>query len=287
MAAPGIDLHLHTTASDGVVSPSRLVALAADAGLGVISVTDHDTVAGLDEARDAARQHGLRLIDGIEITAVEAGRDVHVLGYFFDPVDERFAAFLAEQRRARIARVRQIGDRLEALKCAVDVSAILESAQRSPGRSVGRPAVADALVAAGHAVDRRDAFDRFLAAGGPAFVERCGPGVAEVIAVVAAAGGITSLAHPGLTRVDDDLARFAGSGLNALEVRHRDHSPATEARYRDVAAALGLAVSAGSDFHSVGERANLGDISLEAGELERLEELARRRRSSTAGTGTA
>jgi predicted metal-dependent phosphoesterase TrpH len=288
VAAPRIDLHLHTTSSDGALAPADLVARAAAAGLTVISVTDHDTLAGLDSARDAARQRGMRLIDGIEVTAVEAGRDVHVLGYFFDPAYQPLAVFLGRQREARIARVRQIGERLEALKCPVDVAAILAEAARHPGRSVGRPSVADALVAAGHAVDRRDAFDRLLGTGGPAFVPRCGPTVAEVVDVIAAAGGITSLAHPGLTRVDADLPRFVDAGLAALEARHRDHSPATEAHYRALAAVLGIAVSAGSDFHGLGDRDELGDISLDAGDLAALEALVPRRRvaaDATPGAG--
>ena len=169
----------------------------------------------------------MRLVDGIEITAVEAGRDVHVLGYFFDAAHQPLAAFLGRQRDARIARVRQIGERLEALKCPVDVAAILAEAARHPGRSVGRPSVADALVAAGHAVDRRDAFDRLLGADGPAFVPRCGPTVAEVVDVIAAAGGITSLAHPGLTRVDADLPRFVDAGLT------RTRGPASRSQPRD------------------------------------------------------
>ena len=248
-SAPRIDLHLHTTASDGRLPPSALVALAAQVGLDVMSVTDHDTIAGLAEAREAAASRGIRLVDGIEMTAVDDARDVHVLGYFFDPEDETFNQFLRTQRRARVERVYEIASRLSSLGCAIDVEALLRAVPGDSGRSVGRPAVADALVAAGHAVDRRDAFDRLLGSGRPAFVPRRGPDVAEVVATLAAAGGIASLAHPGLMGVDERIPGYAAVGLSAIEVRHRDHNEDDEARYRSLAQQLGLGVSGGSDFH--------------------------------------
>jgi predicted metal-dependent phosphoesterase TrpH len=244
-----IDLHLHTTASDGRLTPAALVALAAQCGLRVISVTDHDTVAGLLEARAAAAAHGVRLVDGIEMTAVDSERDVHVLGYFFDPDHADLNRFLQVQRLARIERVREIALRLESMKCAIDVEALLAATPTASGRSVGRPLVADALVAAGHAVDRRDAFDRFLGNDRPAFVPRCGPDVASVVEAIASAGGVASLAHPGLLGFDDRIPGYAASGLAAIEARHRDHNPEDEERYRRLAATLGLAVTAGSDFH--------------------------------------
>jgi hypothetical protein len=244
-----IDLHLHTTASDGRLAPADLAALAAAAGLTVISVTDHDTVAGLGEARQAADRLGLRLVPGIEITSVENGRDVHVLGYFFDPDCRALAEFLREQRIDRIRHAREMAGRLGALGCAIDIEPVLGAAERE-SRSIGRPLLADALAAGGHAADRRDAFDRFLAEGRPAFVPRRGPRVGEVVNLLATAGGIASLAHPGRTALDDRIAEFAQAGVAALEARHCDHDALTEARYRQIARDLGLAVSGGSDFHA-------------------------------------
>jgi predicted metal-dependent phosphoesterase TrpH len=271
-----IDLHLHTTASDGRLPPSALVSLAARSGVRVLSITDHDTVAGLPDAREAARAAGLRLITGIEITAIERGRDVHVLGYFFDSSHQGLAAFLSTARAARLARVGAIGDRLRQLGLAIDTRPMIEGAA-TDDRSIGRPAIADALVAAGHAVDRQDAFQRWLAAGRPAFVARTGPSLANAVAAIAEAGGIASLAHPGLLGMDDEIGRFASAGLAALEARHRDHDAAAEARYRAMAAALGLVVSGGSDFHGEhervppGERARPGDPSLTEEDLLALE----------------
>ena len=265
-----IDLHLHTTASDGLLRPDALVGRAAQASLRVIAITDHDTVAGLTEARAAATTHGLRLVDGIEITAVEQGRDVHVLGYFIDAADAGLGRFLQLQRASRIDRVRRIGARLRELDLPVDVEAILAPGADCGGRSVGRPQIADALVAAGHAVDRRDAFDRLLGAHAPAFVPRCGPGVREVVAAITAARGIASLAHPRLLDSDDRIPHYADCGISAIEVRHHEHTPEDEARYRQIAGALNLAVSGGSDFHGDG-RSELGSVTLSVEDFAALE----------------
>jgi predicted metal-dependent phosphoesterase TrpH len=264
-----IDLHLHTTASDGLLQPSGLVSRAAACGLRTISVTDHDTCAGFAEADDAARQHGLRLICGVEITAVEEGRDVHMLAYFVDPESAALIEFLRSQRAQRVERVRQIAERLAALGHAIDV----EGLQTTGNRSIGRPQLADALVRAGHACDRDDAFDRWLGAGRPAFVPRRGPAPEAVLAVVRDAGGLVSLAHPGLTAMDHLIPRLAAAGLQALEVRHSDHDRATEDRYRHLAAELGLAVSGGSDYHGdVGHRAaSLGRVTLAPEDFAALE----------------
>jgi predicted metal-dependent phosphoesterase TrpH len=279
-SSPRIDLHLHTTASDGRLTPSALVALANDVGLGIMSITDHDTVAGLAEAKGAAATLGLRLIDGIEMTAIEDGRDVHVLGYFFDPGNQDLNRFLHIQRLARVERVREIGERLASLGFPIDVAALLREVPGTSGRSVGRPLIADALVAAGHAVDRRDAFDRLLGNDRPAFVPRGGPSVAAVVATIAAAGGIASLAHPGLTRVDDRIPGYVADGLSALEARHREHKEADEARYRALAAELGLAVSGGSDFHGPydtrdGASSNPGSVTLDPADFAILEARSR------------
>jgi predicted metal-dependent phosphoesterase TrpH len=244
-----IDLHVHTTASDGTLTPAALVARAAASGITVLGVTDHDTTAGLAEARAAAARHGLRLVDGVEITAVENGRDVHMLGYFMDPTDAALVSFLDGQRADRVRRVTEMARKLEALGCPIDYEALLASAGTDAGRSIGRPQLAQALVAAGHARDNDDAFDRLLGSHAPAFVPRRGASPDEVIAVVRRAGGIASVAHPGLTDVDRIIPRLAAAGLTAIEARHSDHDADTEQRYRDLGARHGLAVSGGSDFH--------------------------------------
>jgi 3',5'-nucleoside bisphosphate phosphatase len=267
-----IDLHLHTTASDGSLAPAALVARAAACGLSTIAVTDHDTTAGLDEAAAAAHRHGIRFVHGVEITAIENSRDVHMLAYFVDPSNAGFVGFLQSQRRDRLERVRLIAGRLAALGRPIDAEALLASAAGT-ARSVGRPQIADALIARGHAISRDDAFARFLAEGAPAFVPRCGPRPERVIIEVRQAGGVVSLAHPGLTRMDPIIPRLAAAGLASLEVRHSDHDAADEERYRQTAKQLGLAVSGGSDFHGDGghRAAFIGQITIREEELRALE----------------
>jgi len=272
-----IDLHLHTTASDGTLTPSELVSRAHTAGLSIFSITDHDTTAGSDAARAPAHDAGLRLVPGIEISAVAEGRDVHVLGYFIDTASASLRAFLERQRVDRVRRVAEMGERLAALGCPIDVAPIVADAGR--GRSVGRPQIAAALVAAGHVRTRNEAFDRFLEFGGAAYVSRCGTSPEDVVAIVHAAGGVASLAHPGVNARDHLIAPLAAAGLDAIEVRHSDHDAPTEARYRALAADLGLLVTAGSDFHGdTGHRAGkLGSIGLASADFEALALAAERR----------
>jgi predicted metal-dependent phosphoesterase TrpH len=268
-----IDLHLHTTASDGLLAPAALVARAARCGLQTISVTDHDTLAGLAEAGEAARYHRLRLVSGVEITAIEDGRDVHLLAYFVDPSSDAFAGFLEAQRADRLRRVREIAHRLASLGYRIDSDRLLPPTADRTGHSIGRPQIADALIAAGHARDRDDAFDRLLGTGCPAFVPRRGPAPEAVISLVRDAGGVVSMAHPGLTGMDHIIPRLVAAGLESLEVRHSDHDAPTEQRYRDLAAGHALAVSGGSDFHGdVVHRATvLGRVTISANELAALE----------------
>jgi len=244
-----IDLHLHTTASDGRSSPEQLVRRLVAAGIRTCAITDHDTTAGYARALTAAAAAGLRLITGIEITAVHEGADVHLLGYGFDPEHAELASFLETQRADRVRRVVDMIDRLAALGVPIDRAPILRQATQARGRALGRPAIAKAVVAAGHARDIRDAFDRFLAAGRPAFVPRRGIAPADVIALVGRAGGIVSFAHPGKLGLDDLIPALAARGLAAIEVFHPDHDAAAVAKYLDMARRLDLAVSGGSDYH--------------------------------------
>lgn len=270
-----IDLHLHTTASDGLLSPAALVERAAAAGLTVISLTDHDTVAGIDEARAAADRLRVRLIPGIEVTAVVGGRDVHILGYFIDPDSPALGEFLEQQRTDRVRRVREMGARLEALGYRIDVEALLGAAAGG-SRSVGRPAIADALAAAGLVTNRDEAFGTLLGRGKPAFVPRAGVTPARVLEVIHEAGGIASMAHPGVTGEDSLIPQLVGAGLDAIEVWHSDHTPEDSARYDALAADHGLARSGGSDYHGDGlhRACRLGAITIPPAALELLIERA-------------
>lgn len=261
------------------MSPSELVLEARAAGLSLISITDHDTIAGCDAARACAHAAGVELVPGIEISAVAEGRDVHVLGYFLDTASSGLAAFLERQREDRLRRVRMMGERLAALGAPIDIAPILADAAR--GRSVGRPQIATALAAAGHVQTRDEAFDRFLRFGGPAFIPREGTPPEQVVAIIHAAGGIASLAHPGVTCRDHLIPSLASAGLDAIEVRHSDHDEATEARYRGEARAHGLLVSGGSDFHgATGHRiSRLGVVTLPQADFDLLRAASDRRRT--------
>jgi len=276
-----IDLHLHTTASDGTLSPSELVFRARAARLSTIAITDHDTTAGTRAARAAARDAGVELIPAVEISSVDGGRDIHMLAYFIDPDASAVLDFLDAQRAERLRRLAAMGERLASLGCAIDVAPILDAARA--GRSVGRPQVADALVRCGHAANRDEAFAKFLEFGAPAFVPRSGATPFDVIRVVHDAGGVVSMAHPGLTKRDDLIPALAAKGLDALEARHSDHDEATEARYRALATELGLAATAGSDYHGEDGRrtATLGAVVMPPEDLADLRRAVERRRTGT------
>jgi predicted metal-dependent phosphoesterase TrpH len=240
---------MHTTASDGRCTPRELVDRVVTAGVTVMAVTDHDTMASVDEVQALAGTRGVDAHAGIEITAVDDGRDIHVLGYFLNPAEPRLIEFLRAQRETRIARVRTIAARLAELGVQIDLLALLGEAESNRGRSIGRPQVARALQRAGHVADTKEAFDRFLRSGGPAFVSRPGSPPEVVIGIIHRAGGVASLAHPGRTRIDSRIAALAAAGLDALEVYHSDHDAAAIERYQGVARTLGLLVTGGSDFH--------------------------------------
>jgi predicted metal-dependent phosphoesterase TrpH len=273
-----IDLHTHTTASDGRCSPEELVRRAAAAGVRVLSVTDHDTVAGNAAAGDAASAHAIELVTGVEITAMLDGRDVHVLGYFMRNDSPEFEAFLAEQRRRRIDRVHEIAERLEALGITVDADAIISGARENPSRSVGRPAIARALLAAGEVATIGEAFDRWLSRGRPAFVPRRAAPPPEVFERIHAAGGIASIAHPGLLGCDEWLPAFADAGADAIEAYHAEHDAAATARYLLIARDLGVGVSGGSDYHASETHGGggPGSVSLPEPAFEDLERRAQR-----------
>jgi predicted metal-dependent phosphoesterase TrpH len=274
-----IDLHLHTTASDGTSEPAALVRLVRHAGIRAFSVTDHDTIAALAECRALAHRWGLEFIGGIEITAVLDGADVHVLGYGFDEASPRLLEFLHGQRADRVRRAREMGRRLGDLGVPVDLTQVLERARHHGARSVGRPALADALVRAGHASSRQHAFDRFLGRDRPAYVPRIGATPREVVQLIVEAGGLPSIAHPGLLPRRRFIRELPAAGLAALEVYHSDHPPAVRQRLAAVATRLGLARTGGSDFH--GDEASrprpLGGIGLPRTHYERLLAEGRRR----------
>jgi predicted metal-dependent phosphoesterase TrpH len=244
-----IDLHLHTTASDGRCTPAELVRLAAAASLTVMAATDHDTTASVADVRRRAASQGIEAIAGIEVTAVEDGRDVHVLGYFIDPDRPALQQFLATQRTHRLARVEEIAARLAGLGMPVSIETVLADAKRDPSRSVGRPQIARAMITAGYVTTVDEAFARWLGRDCPGFVPRVGASPETVIDTIHDAGGLASLAHPGRTGIDARIAALREAGLDAIEAFHSDHDAAARERYVHLAPSLGLQITGGSDFH--------------------------------------
>jgi predicted metal-dependent phosphoesterase TrpH len=244
-----IDLHLHSTASDGRSSPEKLVEACAHLGLRTISVSDHDTVAALDRVAGACASAGIEWVPGIEITSMHGDDDVHILGYFIDHRSPELARFLDAQVADRRRRVREMMDRLDELGVRVDADQVFRAEDSLDSRWIGRPLLARALLRAGHVRSTREAFERYLAERRAAWVPRRAPSPATVIELIHDAGGISSLAHPGMLRRDEWIPGMAASGLDAIEVYYTEHSPETTERYRTLADRLGLAMSGGSDFH--------------------------------------
>jgi predicted metal-dependent phosphoesterase TrpH len=249
-----IDLHMHTTASDGRCTPEELVQRAYDKGIRTMSVTDHDTMAGVQPAAAAARALGMTFIPGIEITSVHGGRDVHVLAYFLPQLTDELSSLLATQRENRTARAKLIAERLAAAGAPIDVDDLMEAAKSLGGKSIARPQIAQALIKAGHVSSVAEAFERFLGEDGPAYVPHHGASPAEVVQLINRAGGLASLAHPGYTKKDEIIPELVEAGLGAIEAFHSSHDEAATRHYVEMARRYDLAISGGSDFHGEGTR---------------------------------
>ncbi len=255
-APPVVDLHAHSTESDGVLPPAELVAHAAAAGVAVFALTDHDTMTGIPEARKAAACHGMEFVPGVEISCRHGSESVHLLGLFVDPEDrplvEMFQRVSTERRtqlRRSCVRLRELG---------LDIT-FEEVAAVSSGASLGRPHIADVLVRKGVVKDRNEAFDRYLAHGRPGYASYGKKiTVADAAQAIHAAGGISSLAHPKYLDQENVIPILRDGGIRAIEVFHADHSAAERRRYLDIAESLGLFVSGGSDFHAPEKRGKLG-----------------------------
>lgn len=248
--------------------------LAAAAGVGVLAVTDHDTLDGVPEALAAGAALGVRVIPGVEVSVRAPSGSMHLLGYLPEAAPEPIASRLAALREARATRASRIVGRLVAMGVPVSLADVAAHA----GGPIGRPHVADALVAAGHARDRQDAFDRFLADGAPAYVPHEGIEPREAVRLVTDSGGAAVLAHPASLRMDDrDLADFVrrlrGWGLAGIEVHRPDHTPERRRSFAEIAGRLGLVPCGGSDFHRPGEGltpGDTGDPPLPTDTIERL-----------------
>ena len=272
-----IDLHAHSTASDGTEPADIVVAQAARAGLDVVAITDHDTYAGWPAAVSAAHEVGVDLVRGVEISCSRRGISVHLLGYLVDPDSP---ALLAELERARESRVTRI-DRMVELMAADGIPVTIEEvrAQAGDGTTMGRPHIADALVASGYVTTRDEAFKDVLRNGSRYYVSHYAPDPVRAVELVRAAGGVPVMAHPfakGRGRTVDDavIEEMAAVGLGGLEAHHRDHRPDEVRHAEELAADLGLFVTGSSDYHGAGKENQLGENTTAATVLAQIEEQA-------------
>lgn len=246
-----IDLHAHTTASDGSLAPEELVRLAKHQGVATLAVTDHDTVAGLPRAIAEGAQAGVEIIPGIEISCLYGKTELHILGYFINPDDPHLAAALTKYQASREERNPRIVQRLEELGCALTYAEIKTAAGTA---TVGRPHIAQALVRMGYVNSVSEAFDRYLADDAPAYVPRPLPSPTEAIGLIRQIGGIPVLAHPVYTArlkepFEQVCATLKGFGLLGIEALYSSHNRQQTDRYRSISKNQGLLVTGGSDFH--------------------------------------
>lgn len=272
----GVDLHSHTTASDGTLSPAELVRAAVKRGVRVLAITDHDSTAGLAAARaEAARHPALTIVPGLEINCDVPGAEVHVLGYYVDDDAAWFQDFLREQRAERVARVHRIATRLGELGMPIDPAEVFALVQEG---SAGRPHVAQVMVQRGYVKSVKEAFDRWLHANGPANVPRHRLTPEQAIGVIRRAGGVPVFAHPGLADRDALLPDMIAAGLMGIETYYSEHSAAQTAHYKELCRQHGLVATGGSDYH--GERSGrtnpLGHPPVPMTVYEALKEAAHR-----------
>jgi predicted metal-dependent phosphoesterase TrpH len=248
-AASLVDLHVHSTASDGSRAPADVVQEAKRVGLAAIALTDHDTVDGVAEATNAGSAIGVRVVPGVELSAVEGDVETHVLGLHLSDTRELEARLVAlrDMRRTRAERIVQ---RLNELGVRIAMADVLEQAA---GGAIGRPHVARAMIADGWAVDFRDAFDRYLGNGKPAFVAKDRLAIADAIELIHRAGGLAILAHPAQAGTRERVQALVALGMDGVEVRHPSHSAEDAARLAALVEHFGLVPSGGSDWHGSGD----------------------------------
>lgn len=274
-----IDLHTHTTASDGTASPQELVALAAAVGIGVLAVADHDTTDSVDPVTTLAAPAGIEVIPAVELNTDIEDSEVHVLGYFIDHHQPWLQEFLTMLRSGRANRAAKMVEKLNALGIKIEYAQVAGYAQGA----VGRPHVARALVEAGVVKTFEEAFNKYIGRQGPAYVERLRVTPADAVRTIARAGGIPVLAHPGWGARDDLIPELMEAGLEGIEVYYPDHTPAMTMHYLRLAEQYGLLMTGGTDFHgtAVASKAPLGSQYVPIEVVEKLKARHAQKRTNT------
>ena len=255
------DLHLHTLLSDGTDSPEKIVEMAKAAGLTTISITDHDLVDGIYPATTRGSELGVEVVPGIEFTTENQNAELHILGYYFDCTDKNFQASILRMQEDRVQRIKKMTDKLQGLNIRIEPEEVLRIANN---KVPGRPHVARALLEKGIVTSIKEAFNRFLADKGPAYVPHYKLAPKEAIALIRGAGGIAVIAHPGTCGCDEMIPDLIAAGLRGLEVYYSGHRPEQTERYSALADKYGLLKTGGSDYHggNSGREIKLGDIAL-------------------------
>jgi predicted metal-dependent phosphoesterase TrpH len=273
-----IDMHTHSTFSDGVHSPAALIDMAKLKGLQGLALTDHDSMEGFPELKAAAAVVGLEVITGVEMSCEYNSKDLHVLGYGVDHANANLQALLLEFRRAREQRGQRIVEKLAEQGVVIQMERVMAKAGNG---ALGRPHIAEALIEAGYAADHGHAFAKFIGEGCPAYVDKFKMQPAQAVASIHAAGGVAFIAHPGYYMEDyDAFLRLLDEGFDGVEVFHPYHIPPVTTRLLGLARDRGLLISGGSDFHGFAGRDNMGEPALSFPLFERIRETIAQRRSA-------
>lgn len=272
-----IDMHMHSIYSDGVLAPAALVSMAKSKGLAGVALTDHDSMEGFPELDAAAREAGLIVISGVELSCEFNTRDLHVLGYGVDTGNERLQSLLREFREARERRGVRIVEKLAEQGVHIDMARVMAKAGAG---ALGRPHIAEALIEAGYAADHGHAFARFIGEGCAAYVDKYKMQPAQAVESIHLAGGLAFIAHPGHYMEDyDAFLRLLDEGFDGIEVYHPYHIPPVTTRLLGLARDRGLLISGGSDFHGFAGRDNMGEPALSQPLFQRIQEALLERRN--------
>jgi predicted metal-dependent phosphoesterase TrpH len=268
-----VDLHIHSSFSDGTCSIRELCESACAKNLRAIAITDHDCTAGYPEAYNLGRECGLEVITGVELSSEINGVDIHILGYGMDITHPAFAAKLAEMKEARYERAKKIVANLNRMGLDLRFETVLNVAGQA---SIGRPHIATAMLREELVYSFREAFDKYIGYESPAYVGKLLMSPKNVFDLIRTAGGLPVLAHPGVTKVDERIAAFANEGLAGIEVYHSEHQPEIQKHYKKIAQKHNLFITGGSDFHSATHvRAELGHPAIPYEIVEKLREAYR------------
>ncbi len=264
-----VDMHMHTTCSDGALSPTELIQKAKQVGLAAISITDHDNFAAVQEAKPLAEALGIELIAGVEVSTSHEEHDVHILGYFIKTDDSPLSDYLAYCRKQRLERTERIVDRLNKQGVKIRVEHVLEKAS---GGSVGRPHIAAVLQEKGYVENYNEAFIKYIGTNCPAYEKSIESKPAEVISLINEAGGLSFLAHPGRQVPDNTVRHLIDSGLDGLEIVHPSHNANHQEYYRAIANEYFLLMSGGSDYHGAKpqDEENFGSLHIDYSWLQKM-----------------